>query len=180
MLMEMYLDPEEAISHAKSGQKLSDAQRAHLIKFLSDEGLSNSEIREALGIEQPYTVSHLKRAGRLSEEELILWHNNPTRITLGHVRAVSGLPERKRSAMLRELIARKIPVHQYEVLARGESVQDDVNIKRYEELLSEQSGYPIAIRYNKRKRMGSITVQYFSLDELDTIASKLGFRGEDL
>ncbi len=71
-------------------------KKAYVVAFLSGEGRSNSQIREDLGIEKVYTVTHLKRAGTLSEEELTLWLRNPRKITLGHVRAVAKLPFSKR------------------------------------------------------------------------------------
>ncbi|HDZ37060.1 MAG TPA: transcriptional regulator [Marinobacter sp.] len=179
MIFELLVDAEEAVEYANKTPNLTDAQKAHLIGFLSDEGLRNSEIREALDIDRPYTVSHLKRAARLSENELTLWHNNPTKITLGHVRAIANFPEARRTKMLRDLLARRIPVHEYESIARGEASEIDVDIKRFQESVSEQTGHPISIRYNSRKRSGSISIQFFSLGELEDIAEQLGYKRDE-
>jgi ParB family chromosome partitioning protein len=99
---------------------------AWIIATLSRGGYLNSDIREALVIGPVYRVTHLKRAGlALSEDEMELWHQNPTRITLGHVRAIWKLPRTERENMLRNLLLVKTPVSEFERIARGEGDKRD-------------------------------------------------------
>lgn len=178
-LLPYFVDKEEAIDYYHAQTNKNDALKAYIVGFLSKEKMSNKNIRSALGIEQVYTVTHLKRAGtRLSEDELTLWFNNPEKISLGHVRAIAKLEQPKREPLLRELLVKRIPVQNYESLARGEEEERDVDIKRLEELIASQLGREVSISYSSRKKTGTISLGYYQLDDLDRIISKLGFKAD--
>ncbi|HSC67861.1 MAG TPA: transcriptional regulator [Cellvibrio sp.] len=173
-------DTREAIDFYHTNPACTDAVKAYLIALLSREGLSNRAIRAALNIEKVYTVTHLKRVGlALSEAELTLWDKNPTRITLGHLRAIAKLPQQVREKMLRQLLAKKIPVHHFAAIAQGATAQRDADIKRYEERMAEVLGRPIRIRYNNARKSGSLTLDFYTLDDLDHLATALGFHAQD-
>ncbi|MBV7403118.1 transcriptional regulator (plasmid) [Klebsiella pneumoniae] len=171
----LLLDAREAIDYYHQHPGMTDAEKAYVVAFLSGEGGSNSQIREDLGIEKVYTVTHLKRAGTLSEEELTLWLRNPRKITLGHVRAVAKLPFSKREKLLRDLLHTRTPVHKFEAIAKGKEVDRDADIKRLETLMSDATGRPIKVRYNPAKRSGELTLGFFTLDDLDDVCKALGF-----
>jgi ParB family transcriptional regulator, chromosome partitioning protein len=174
------IDADEAIDYYNSKSDLTDAEKAYVVAILSREGYSNKAIRKALGIDKVYTVTHLKRAGTsLSESELGLWHNNRTRITLGHIRAIAKLPQSKREEMLRNLLTKRTPVHKFESIAQGKSDERDTDIKRYECIMGEVLGRQIKIRFNATKRSGSITLDFFGLDDLDHLSQSLGFKADD-
>ncbi len=185
----LILDTDEAIDYFNQHPNCTDAIKAYIVAFLFGEGLENADIRTALNIEKIYFVSHLKRAGTLlSEEELELWHNNSRVITLGHVRAVSKLPFQTRDKLLRDLVEGRggkggRSVSRYESIARsllkGEAIEKDVDIKRYEELMQSVTGRVTKIRFNHAKQSGTISLDFFSLDSLDDIAKALGFNAED-
>lgn len=174
------IDADEAIEYYKGKSDLTDAEKAYVVAILSQEGYSNKSIRQSLGIDKVYTVTHLKRAGTsLSESELNLWHKNPTRITLGHVRAIAKFPASKREDLLRNLLTKRIPVHKFESLAQGKDEDRDTDIKRYELIMGEVLGRQIKIRFNQAKRSGSLTLDFYDLDDLDHISRCLGFKAED-
>lgn len=177
----LLFDADDAINHYISNQNRTDAELAYIVATLSKDGYKNKAIREALGIKNVYTVTHLKRAGtNLTEKELILWHKNPYRITLGHVRAIALLPQQKREELLRRLLSKKIPVHRFESIAQGKAEpNENPDIKRYEQLMSEVLGRNIAISYNPAKRSGTLTLNFYSLDDLDDVSGKLGFKSEE-
>jgi ParB family chromosome partitioning protein len=178
----LLIDAEEAIEHynARAGQGLTDAERAYVVSVMTRDGYSNARIRKALGIQKVYVVTHLKRAGmRLEEDELRLWFRNPSRITLGHVRAIAKLPYSRREPLLRSLLSKRIPVSELEALARGEHRQEDVDIAAFEQRVGEVIGRPLTISYNKAKRSGKVTASFFGLDDLDRLLGGLGYRGED-
>lgn len=178
-LLPYFVDKEEAIDYYHAQTSKNDALKAYIVGFLSKEKMSNKNIRSALGIEQVYTVTHLKRAGtRLSEDELTLWFNNADKISLGHVRAIAKLDQVKRERLLRDLLVKRIPVQHYESLARGEKEERDVDIKRLEEQMSSQLGREIHISYSSRRKTGTISLGYYQLEDLDRIITKLGFRAD--
>lgn len=177
----LLIDAEEAEHFYKSHPDNTDAAKAYAIGVMSNDGYSNTEIREALEIDKVYTVTHFKRAGTLlSIDELDLWHKNPGRITLGHVRAIAKLKREKREALLRDLLSKKHSVAEYEAIGRGQEKSKDADIKRFEQLMSEALGRDIKIQYNKAKQYGRITLGFFTLNDLDEIAEKLGFLPEEI
>lgn len=174
------IDADEAIEYYKGQDELTDAEKAYVVGILNKDGYSNKAIREALGISKVYAVTHLKRVGTcLSESELELWHKNPTRITLGHVRAIAKLPQSRREELLRNLLTRRIPVHKYESIAKGKPNDSDTDIKRYGQIMGEVLGRQIRVRFNAAKRSGSITLDFYGLEDLDDISKSLGFNAED-
>lgn len=175
-----FFDAEDAIEYYKGTSHLTDAERAYVVATLTNEGFSNKSIRKALGIDKVYTVTHLKRVGtQLSQTELTLWHRNPSRITLGHVRAIAKLPAKNREHLLRTLLTQRVPVHKFEALAQAKNEDRDTDIKRYERIMGEVLGRPIKIRFNPAKRSGSITLDFYGLDDLDLISRGLGFIAEN-
>jgi len=179
-LLPYLMDIQEAVDFYHKNPTCTDAAKAYVVAFLSKEGLSNRAIRAALNIEKVYTVTHLKRVGlALTDAELALWHKNPVRITLGHVRAIAKLPQQEREKMIRKLLARKTPVHQFEAIAKGNNEQRDADIKRYQERMAEVLGRPVKIRYNSARQSGSLSLDFFTLEDLDHLAAALGFQAQD-
>lgn len=175
-VLPLLIDAKEAIDHYLKAQSLTDAERAYVISILSKEGFSNQRIRAALGISKVYTVTHLLRVGKsLSIEELTLWHSNASRITLGHLRAIAKMPQNKRESLMRELLTKKIPVFKYEALAKGDAERKDVDIQRYEQIMGEVIGRNVKISFNQAKKSGTISLDFYGLDDLDNISERLGF-----
>jgi ParB family chromosome partitioning protein len=178
-LLPLLVDAEDAIDYAKSNRMTNDALLAWIVATLSREGYLNRDIREVLVISEVYRVTHLKRVGlALSEDEMELWHQNPKRITLGHVRAIWKLPRKEREKMLRNLLLVKTPVSEFERIARGEGEERDCDIERFETLMGETLGRKVSIHYKKAKQTGTLTLDFFTLDDLEEVASKLGFQLE--
>lgn len=172
----LLLDAQEAVEHYRQRcADMTDAERAYVVAFLSREGYTNRQIRESLGIAKVYTVTHLKRAGMLSEDELLLWKGNPERITLGHVRAVAALPRPRREEFLRGLLHTRVSVHRLEAIAQGRDAEGSPDIRRFETRMSDATGRPIKLRYDQASRTGSLTLGFASLDDLDDVCRALGF-----
>lgn len=180
MKFPLLLDKAEAIAFYQENSLISDAVTAYIVGLCSKEGLTNKEIRESLNIDKVYTVTHYSRVGKnLTEEELMLWHKNPHRLTLGHMRAICKLPSLERNRLMRHALTRPIPVSEFERIARGDNAQHDTDIKRYQNLMSDVIGHPVAIKYNAATGRGSLTLEFFNLDELDKFAELLGFNSKD-
>lgn len=166
-------------------EDITDAARAYLVNFLFDsESLTNKQIRHLLKIDHVYKVTHLKMAGSLTEEELLLWDKNPRKITLSHIRAIAKLQESHRKKLIRELLVKNISSRKLEVLARNIKLgipnqEEDVDIQNYAELVSEQIGRPISIKFDSSKRVGEIALKFFSIDDLANITEILGYKGTE-
>lgn len=165
----------DAVDFIACSPELTDAQRAYTAAFMSNEGATNAEIRDALVIKHNYQASHLIRVGKVhSTDHLRLWCENPDRIKLGHMRALTGCTVDVRDHWLRKLLTTKITVQSLEALARGDEQQQDVDVRNYETYISENLGRPINLSFNKRANKGSLTLTYYGLDDLDEILKSLG------
>lgn len=174
------MDAMDAIAYYNGNPNITDAEKAYVVAVMHNDKYTNKMIRKALSIKAVYTVTHLLRVGtRLTEPELVLWHKNASRITMGHVRAIAKLPYEKRDGMLRALLTKRIPVSQFEAVARGGVDDRNTDIKRYETLMSEVVGRPINIKFNKVSGNGKITLDFYGLDDLDELSRAIGFRSED-
>lgn len=175
-----FFDPQDAIAYYRATPAMSDAARAYVVRMLSHDGYSNSKIRETLGIEKVYTVTHLKRTGcALTEEQLMLWDKNSSRITLGHMRAIAKLPSQRIEEILRKIISHKLSVRQVIDLAKGKDSEPASDIKTYQEEVSEAIGRPVKVSYSESTCCGSITLDFYGLDDLDNITKALGYSSEE-
>ncbi len=173
LTLPILLCPEEAIDDYLSNN-LSDTEKAYIVAYLSKEGFSNRQIREALKIDRVYTVTHLKRAGSISEQALLLWLNHSHKIKLGHIRVITRLKPEQHLTILEKVIRQRLSVHQLTLIAEGKD-QDDANIKRYVSQMAETIGRSVTLNYNSSQKKGSITLDFWSLDDLDEIAKRLGY-----
>ena len=147
---------------------------ALIAAYLADEGMTNASIRKTIGIESVYECSHLIRIGRvISKENLELWLNNPSRIRLGHVRAISRIPIERQSEIMRRLLVKRIPVGELELMAKG-GFEQPPDIARFEKLLSEAAGRVVEVRVKPRKKSGKLILEFYDFDDLDALARQLG------
>jgi ParB family chromosome partitioning protein len=175
------LDELDAIDIYKNGGATTDAIKAYVVGYLSKKKYTNGMIREALGIDKVYTATHLIRAGtKLSDEELTLWHNNPTRITLGHIRAIASMDRPRREKILRDHLVVRKSVRDFTALANGKTPGDlDPDIKRYQEGMTVALGAEVTIEYNPNKHSGSVTIDFHSLEAFDGLAKTLGYAPDE-
>ncbi|EIF42843.1 hypothetical protein DOK_11701 [gamma proteobacterium BDW918] len=171
---------EEALDYWADERALGDPVAAYVAGYLKDQGMSNKESRTRMGIDKTYKMTHLRRVGcRLSRTCLEVWLNNSGRIGLGHARAISSLPLDEREGALRDLLVNsKMGVRDLEALAQGRKPEEDVDILRLETNMSEAVGFPVKVRWDKSTRRGSLTLQLYSLDDLDEVGRRLGYMPE--
>lgn len=154
--------------------------KAWVVRHLVADGYANADIRDVLRIRKKYTVTHLIRVGRsLSLDEFDLWSENRSRITFGHMRAIASLPYPTRLDLIKLVLKSKTTVSQLEKIARGKKLDNESDIRRLEMDMSEHLGQPTKIRFNHRKKTGSIKVDFFSLEEFDFLCERLGYKPND-
>ncbi len=185
-MLPLMLDGEDAIDFYRSTPDKTDAFKAKVIAVMITDGFSNGQIRDELKIQKDYVVSHYKRVGTtLNDEQLQLWHNNPSNITLGHARAVSSMKSPAlREQTLRKLLTTKISVAKLEKMAATGEQQDDIDdiekhLKQYAGYMSEVTGRVVDIKMKKGEKMGKITLSWTGYDDLDDVAKALGFKPSD-
>ncbi len=168
---------DDALDYWVDEKGLGDPVAAYVAGYLKERGLSNKDSRAKMGISQTYKMTHLRRVGTsLSRTCLELWLNNPTRIGLGHARAISSLPASEREEALRDLLVNsKIGVRDLEARAKGREAAADMDIMRLETDMSDAIGFPVSIRWNKTAGKGDLSLRLYSLDDLEEIGRKLGY-----
>lgn len=178
-MLPLFTDPQEALDFVRNTPAITDPQRAYVVAFLSREGWTNRQIRQQLGIEKVYTLTHYKRVGlALSEIEFSLWEKNPERITLGHLRALCHLTSSVREPLLRTLLAQRLSVTKLQARLKTHAQHADVDIKRYENRMEERLGRGVKIQFDATRQSGKLTLDFFGLDDLDSLAASLGFTPE--
>ncbi|HEY8942535.1 MAG TPA: transcriptional regulator [Cellvibrio sp.] len=173
-------DSQDALDFLRDTPDLTDPQRAYVIAFLSREGWTNRQIRSHLGIDKVYTLTHFKRVGlALTDIEFNLWVKNPERITLGHLRVVCHLKPEVREPLLRKLLAQRQSVSKLHGLVRGQVQHSNADIKRYESQMEDALGRAIKIQFDGARQCGKLTLDFYGLDDLDLLATTLGFKTEE-
>lgn len=157
------------LSVAFKNKNATDAIKAFVVYQLSGLGYQNKDIRHILRIPKVYTVTHLKRAGSLSNDELNLWHKNPNRISLGHVRAIAKLPQKRRESLLRDLLVRHSSVHAFEMIASGKTEQEDADMRSLTQSLESKLQRPVSMHYDRKTGKGSMTFSFYGVDDLETL-----------
>jgi len=122
--------------------------------------------------------SHISNMIRLLElEEEILNYMISGKLSMGHARALIGVPNAKE--MANEIINKNLSVRQTEKNTanykknKRRQKNKDPNILDLEKELSEKIGLKTSIQFNEQGSSGSLTLYYSDLDQLDDIMKRL-------
>ena len=122
--------------------------------------------------------SHISNMIRLLElEEEILNYMISGKLSMGHARALIGVPNAKE--MANEIINKNLSVRQTEKNTanykknRRRQKNKDPNILDLEKELSEKIGLKTSIQFSEQGSSGSLTLYYSDLDQLDDIMKRL-------
>ena len=113
----------------------------------------------------------------LELDEKILEHLEGGNISMGHARALIGVPNAVEIA--NEIIEKNLSVRDVErstakhKKSKTQKKSKDPNIVDLEKELSEKIGLKTSIHFNEQGSSGSITLYYSDLDQLDEIMKRL-------
>lgn len=154
---------------------LGPLETAEAYRQLSEDfGLSHEEIAARVGKNRA-TITNTLRLIKLPEDvkEALV----SGKISEGHARALLSLPsEEAQGAVLKSILKLTLNVRQTEELVRklsGEKPQKqlpaapDPEIKALEEQLRQRLGTKVSL--NQRSKGGTLTIHYYSAEELDTL-----------
>lgn len=166
---------------------LSPLEEAQAYRQLIDEfGLTQANIAERVGRSRVSVTNTLRL---LAAPEQIQAALTSGQITEGHARALLGLPTAPdQVALLQDVIARDYTVRQTEEAVRrwlasggghkqSETLRDPEE-SRLEDRFRSALGTKVSFRRNRDGAGGSLTIQYFSDEELDALYRRL--LGEDI
>ena len=122
--------------------------------------------------------SHISNMIRLLElEEEILSYVISGKLSMGHARALIGVPNAKE--MANEIINKNLSVRQTEKNTsnykknKKRQKNKDPNILDLEKELSEKIGLKTSIQFSEEGSSGSLTLYYSDLDQLDELMKRL-------
>ena len=156
-------------------ENLNAVEEARAYKnILDDEKLSLDKLSFSVGKSKSH-ISNMVRLLELNDE--ILNHIIEGRLTMGHARALIGVPNSKELA--NEIINKKLSVRQvekntsdYKKNKKRKNFKDP-NILSLESELSEKIGLKTSIHFNEEGSSGSLTLYYSDLEQLDNIMKRL-------
>ena len=143
-------------------------------KILKDSGVTYENLSSLIGKSR----SHISNTIRLLElDEIILNYVEEGKISMGHARALIGVPNAIELA--KDIINKKLSVREIEKNTSNHKTKKpkknlkDPNILNLEKELSEKIGLKTSIYFNDQGSSGSITLYYSDLDQLDDLMKRL-------
>tara|TARA_Y100000590_G_scaffold259611_1_gene291507 strand:+ start:191 stop:1042 length:852 start_codon:yes stop_codon:yes gene_type:complete len=156
-------------------ENLNPIEEAKAYQFiLKKEGADYENLSVAIG----KSKSHISNTIRLLElDEIILEHLESGNISMGHARALIGVPNAAEIA--NDIIEKNLSVRDVERSTskhkknKTHKKLKDPNIVDLEKELSEKIGLKTSIHFNEQGSSGSITLYYSDLEQLDDIMKRL-------
>ena len=156
-------------------ENLNSVEEARAYKtILNNKNTDYEKLSQSVG----KSKSHISNTIRLLElDEEILQYIVSGKLTMGHARALIGVPNALELA--KEIINKKLSVRQTEKntsdfkKSKNKKNFKDPNILDLERELSEKIGLKTSIHFNKEGSSGSLTLYYSDLDQLDSIMQRL-------
>jgi len=156
-------------------ENLNPVEEAHAYESILKKHKSNyDELSKIVG----KSKSHISNMIRLLElEEEILNYMISGKLSMGHARALIGVPNAKE--MANEIINKNLSVRQTEKNTsnykknKRRQKNKDPNILDLEKELSEKIGLKTSIQFSEQGSSGSLTLYYSDLDQLDDIMKRL-------
>lgn len=159
-------------------EDLNPLEEANAFQRLINEfGMTHQRVSEAVGRSRA-AVTNLLRLLELSEEVKKLVDGG--QLSMGHARALLGLPAHVQQQLAREIIARDLSVRETEKRVRAAQTpakpktgkRADPDIARLEQELSDRFGAKVQIDHSGSGK-GKLVFHYKSSDEFEGILKKI-------
>jgi len=150
--------------------------------YLNTFSLTQAEAAERLGEDRSVVANYLRLLDLPDEIKQML---ADSRLTMGHGRAILALPtDELRRKLANRAMAGRLSVREVEKLVRkyltgtGQAKQPvrskPAHILDLESRLTSQLGTRVSIETRKNRQRGKIIIEFYSLDEFDRIAERIG------
>lgn len=175
---------EWAIVENLQREDLNAIERAEaFVNLIEQFHMSHDQIAERVGLERP-TISNLIRLIDLCEFAADAIRNDL--LSAGHGRALLGVADQQQQAQIaKKVITGGWSVRKTEAYVRslqhsqnpGEMSQKAVRDAHLDDLakqLTSQLGTRVKLKPGRKKGSGTLTIDFFSLDQFDALMAKLG------
>ncbi|MBX2852772.1 MAG: ParB/RepB/Spo0J family partition protein [Phycisphaeraceae bacterium] len=168
-------------------EDLNAIEKAEAFQHLGDQfGLTHTQIAERVGLERS-SVSNLLRLLDLSDFVRDLVREKV--LSMGQARAIAGLADAVQQRALAERAVREgLSVRQVEQEARRlqqpaagrtpSGSSPSPVLSDLEKQIGQQLGTRVKIRAGKKKGAGTIAIDFYSLDEFDTLLARLDVKAD--
>ncbi len=172
-------------------EDLNPIDRAEAFAHLTERfGLSHEQIAERVGVDRS-SVTNLLRLLSLAEPVKQMVRDGL--LSMGQARAIAGVADGAAQKALAEQAVRKaLSVRDVESLARRGAATGDGQSKRaggkgggrpghlvdLERQIGQQLGTRVTIRTGRRKGSGTLSIDFYSLDQFDALLARLGVEAE--
>ncbi len=174
-------------------EDLNPIERAEAFHQLADQfNLSHDQIARRVGLDRS-TVTNLLRLLNLADSVRQLVAENL--LSMGHARALAGLTDLNQQQYLAEKAIRKglsVRALEAEVRKISRQVSPDSELDKstpnkpaksvyladLEQQIAQQLGTRVKIRAGRKKGSGSMTIDFYSLDQFDSLIARLGVEME--
>lgn len=164
-------------------ENLNPLEESQALQRLIDEfELTHQEVAQAVGRSRT-SVTNLLRLLELPEDVKTLIDEG--KLSMGHARAILGLPSSRQSQAAREVFAKGLSVRETEKLvkslqsaeSKGKSAAPnakkvDPNIRALEQDLADKLAAGVSLQHSNSGK-GKLVISYNSLDELDGILAHI-------
>lgn len=165
--------------HRRDLNAIERAKAYH--RYLSAFNLTQAEAAQRLGEDRSVVANYLRLLDLHEEIKAMLVDG---RLTMGHARAILGLPtDELRRKLANRAFAGRLSVREVERLVRKHLSGSGDKLTRHtkashildlEQKLKRHFGTPVAIQTRKNGHKGKIVIQFDSLDAFDRITEALG------
>lgn len=176
------LDPVEAqvvgLVENLQRESLSPLETAQGLRRLADMlDLTHEALGRRVGKSRVYVTNFLRL---LSLDAEVQAHVDDERLSMGHARALVGLPVARQRALARSAVQGRWTVRQLERAAADERERPAPAVKppewqQLERELADLLSCPVALEADARGR-GELRLRFHSLDELDGLLARVGYR----
>lgn len=160
-------------------QNLNPIEEARAIQRLSEEfAMTHQDLADSLGKSRT-TITNLLRLLQL--EDTVKHCLERGEIEMGHAKVLLGLEKSEQLAIAKQIIELGLSVRATEKLIQNKSqasaqvkteyLEPDPDLIRLERDLSEKLGTRVSIKH-KNNGQGTLTIHYYSLDDLDNLLQK--------
>jgi len=161
-------------------ESLTPIETAAGLKQLGDVfGLTHEQVGARVGKSREYVTNYLRLLNLAPPVQSLV---NEGHISLGHAKVLAGLPPDQQSHWAVVVVDQGLSVRSLERRLSGERKAPVLPARpkasdwqRLERQLSDRLGYPVSVSADKAGR-GEVRLRFHSLDELDGILQKLGYR----
>jgi len=179
-------------------EDLNPIERGEAFQRLAERfGLGHEEIAGRVGLDRS-TITNLLRLLGLSDN--VKEHVRHNRLSMGQARAIAGVGDPAQQQRIADRAVKQgLSVRQVEQLARDAAVDpnagsndvhtpstDEPSSKQIrsayladlERTISEQLQTKVKVQRGRKKGTGSLTIEFYSLDQFDALLQKLGVKAE--